>query len=76
MRTPIMAGNWKMHKTAAEAKELAQAVVAGTSTINGAEVVLCTPFTALATTAETVSDSTVKVGGPKYVLGRARSLHR
>jgi triosephosphate isomerase (TIM) len=46
MRTPIMAGNWKMHKTVGEAvafvKELSPALSA-----DGAEVVVCPPFTAL-----------------------------
>ncbi len=46
MRTPIIAGNWKMHKTVGEAvafvKELSPALSA-----EGTEVVVCPPFTAL-----------------------------
>lgn len=46
MRTPIIAGNWKMHKTIGEAVEVARKLdqrVADSSV----EVVICAPFTSL-----------------------------
>lgn len=46
MRTPIIAGNWKMHKNVGEATELARKLdelVAGSPV----EVVICAPFTSL-----------------------------
>ncbi|RME45571.1 MAG: triose-phosphate isomerase [Caldilineae bacterium] len=62
MRTPIMAGNWKMHKTIAEAVVLAKAVRDAAAGIAGVEVVLCPPFTAIAAVADAVSGSRVQVG--------------
>ncbi|GAB7386659.1 triose-phosphate isomerase [Bacillaceae bacterium] len=46
MRKPIIAGNWKMHKTAAEAKAFV-AQVAAQLPVEGVEAVVCAPFTAL-----------------------------
>lgn len=46
MRTPIIAGNWKMFKTVAEATAFAREAKAG-HTKPGVEKVVCAPFTAL-----------------------------
>ncbi len=47
MRTPIIAGNWKMHKTVAEAFTLVEEMREELAQIRGVEKVLCPPFTAL-----------------------------
>jgi triosephosphate isomerase (TIM) len=44
-RTPFIAGNWKMNKTAAEAEAFMQAV--GGQAFDGVDVAVCAPFTAL-----------------------------
>jgi triosephosphate isomerase len=62
MRTPIIAGNWKMHKTVAEARELAQEVCEAVAKIEGVDVVLCPPFTALASVKEVIAGSRVGLG--------------
>jgi len=62
MRRPIIAGNWKMHKTIAEAAALARSVVAAAGS-EGPEVVVCPPFTALAAVAGVTAGSGVAVGG-------------
>lgn len=62
MRTPIIAGNWKMHKTIAEAKKLAQEVRDAVAGIKGVEVVLCPPFTALSAVKEVLANSNVGLG--------------
>ncbi|MFQ5576823.1 MAG: triose-phosphate isomerase, partial [Anaerolineae bacterium] len=62
MRTPIMAGNWKMHKTIAEAEALAEAVKQAVAGMQGVDVVLCSPFTALAAVANRVRGSRIAVG--------------
>lgn len=46
MRIPIIAGNWKMHKTVSEAVELCEALDRAVHDV-GHEVVVCPPFTAL-----------------------------
>ena len=62
MRAPIVAGNWKMHGTLAEAVELASAIRDGLSASGGAEVVLCPPFTALQSVGEAIQDSPLQLG--------------
>mgnify|MGYP001765641727 CR=1 FL=1 len=47
MRQPFVAGNWKMYKTVAEARQLVIELGAGIAGIGGVEKVLCPPFTAL-----------------------------
>ena len=44
---PVIAGNWKMHKTAGEARLLARAIKDGIGDLSGRQVVLAPPFTAL-----------------------------
>jgi len=48
MRTPLVAGNWKMHGTRESAVALARAVVDGLPDARDAEVALCPPFLHLA----------------------------
>ena len=47
MRTPIIAGNWKMNTTVAEALDLAKAMLPRLEAIAGVERVLCPPFVSL-----------------------------
>ncbi|MGE5251209.1 MAG: triose-phosphate isomerase [Bacteroidota bacterium] len=47
MRTPLVAGNWKMNGTIAEARELVLKLNNGLREIGGVEKVLCPPATAL-----------------------------
>jgi len=46
-RLPILAGNWKMNKTPAEATELASAFASSLGRLTEADVVLCPPFVSL-----------------------------
>ena len=62
-RRPVIAGNWKMHKTVGEARDLAKGLVAKLGNASsGPEVVLCPPFTALAAVAEAIQGSGLKLG--------------
>jgi triosephosphate isomerase len=61
MRRPLIAGNWKMFKTAAEAVALAQTIRRDGA--GGPEVLLAPPFTALAAVAEAVRGSEVRLAG-------------
>ncbi len=47
MRTPLVAGNWKMNKTIEEARSLVYSLSAKLREINCVEKVLCPPFPAL-----------------------------
>lgn len=61
-KTPLFAGNWKMHKTEEEARRLAAEVRAGLAAAAGGEVLLCPPFTALAAVREVLAGSSLKLG--------------
>jgi len=57
MRTPVIAGNWKMHKTRDEARALARAIRESVGDPAQCEVVLAPPLTALASVAEEIHGS-------------------
>ncbi|MDB5100142.1 MAG: tpiA [Cyanobacteria bacterium RYN_339] len=61
-RRPLIAGNWKMHKTVAEARQLANALRAKVAA-GGPEVVVCPPATALFAVAEELKGSAIAWGG-------------
>lgn len=46
-RLPLVAGNWKMNKTAAEALRLVQEMLPGLQAVTGVEKLICPPATAL-----------------------------
>jgi triosephosphate isomerase len=60
-RTPILAGNWKMHGTTAEAKALAGGLAARVGGLADRSVVLAPPFTALATVMAAVAGTKIVV---------------
>lgn len=60
MRTPIIAGNWKMNKTIKEALEFAQGVKGKTE--GDVEVLICAPFLQLKELKEAFKGTNVKVG--------------
>jgi triosephosphate isomerase (TIM) len=60
-RTPLIAGNWKMHKTIAEAEEFVAGLLPRVSTADGVDVALCAPFTALAAVVDSTRGSRVEV---------------
>jgi triosephosphate isomerase (TIM) len=62
MRKPIVAGNWKMNKTVAEAIDLAQDIKRDLGTVSDVDIVLCPPFTALKAVSDVVTGSHVDLG--------------
>lgn len=62
MRTPIIAGNWKMYKTIAEAVTLAREIKEAVADIDSVEVVICPAFIALGAVEDVVVDSNVQLG--------------
>jgi triosephosphate isomerase len=61
LRKPLIAGNWKMYKTVAEAVETARELVQGAASVN-VDVMIAPPFTALAPVAEVVKGTSVALG--------------
>jgi len=62
MRIPLVAGNWKMNTTMAEAEELARSMRAKLEGIEGVERVLCPPFVSLVVVGKVLRGSSVKLG--------------
>ncbi|MBO8168432.1 MAG: triose-phosphate isomerase [Thermoanaerobacteraceae bacterium] len=62
MRTPIIAGNWKMHKNAAEGAALVEELKKEVQDVTDVEVVVCPPFTTLAAAKKAAKGSNIKVG--------------
>jgi triosephosphate isomerase len=60
-RTPLIAGNWKMHKTRTEAEDYIQALLPLLSAVDGVDVAVCVPFTALEAMVDSARGSRVEV---------------
>ena len=54
MRTPLIAGNWKMNKTASEAATFVHQLIQQNITSPAVEIVLAPPFTALASVRQAI----------------------
>ncbi|MGE5188586.1 MAG: triose-phosphate isomerase [Gemmatimonadota bacterium] len=61
MRTPLIAGNWKMYKTAAEAAAFAREFLPLVSGVSGVEIVLAPPYLAIRAVADAVRGSGIGV---------------
>lgn len=61
MRKKIVAGNWKMNKTVKEAVEMLTELKGLVADVDGVEVVIGAPFTALSEAAKAVEGSKVKL---------------
>jgi triosephosphate isomerase len=62
MRTSLVAGNWKMNKTVAEARDLVSTMSAKLREIANVEKVLCPPFLAIPALAEMLAGSGIGLG--------------
>ncbi len=62
MRTPFIAGNWKMHKTIAEAVALVQELRAALAGVEGCDVAVCPPAPALSPVREALAGSAIGLG--------------
>jgi triosephosphate isomerase len=68
MRTPIIAGNWKMYKTASEADTFARELAPRLAAFSGVERVVCPTFIALPAVSAALKGSGIGVG--------AQGMHR
>jgi triosephosphate isomerase len=60
-RTPLIAGNWKMNKTVAEAEAFIASLLPRVSTADGVDVGVCVPFTDLQAVVDSTRGSRVEV---------------
>ncbi len=62
MRTPIIAGNWKMNKTTADAVALANALKEAVADVNNCEIVVCPVYTVLGAVGEAIQGTNIALG--------------
>src|SRR3990172_10935851 len=62
IRKKLIAGNWKMNKTAADGAGLAKEIVGEMGREPSVDIVLCPPFTALESVAHALEGTAIKLG--------------
>ena len=62
-RTPILAGNWKMHKTVAESVALVNELKKNCAGIGDREILVCPTFTSLDAIGGIIKGSNIRLGG-------------
>jgi triosephosphate isomerase len=60
-RRPLVAGNWKMHKTGPEARAFCAALAGLVGDVPAADVAVCPPYTALEVSADVLAGSPIAV---------------
>ena len=63
MRRPIMAGNWKMHKTPPETAAFFEKFRAGVEGSTRSDIVICPPFVNLPAAAHATHGTNIEIGG-------------
>src|SRR3989449_10301043 len=61
-RKLIVAGNWKMNKTVAEALDLVSDLKIELAHVKEVDIVVCSPFTALSEVSKAILDSNIRLG--------------
>ena len=61
-RKLIIAGNWKMNKTVAEALDLVRSLKIELANVKEVDIVVCPPFTALCEVSKAIIDSNIRLG--------------
>src|SRR5580658_3768275 len=62
MRKPVMAGNWKMYKTAADTSAAIGKLISLVSASSHVDVVICAPFVNLPAAVEAAGSSNLEIG--------------
>jgi triosephosphate isomerase len=62
LRTPLIAGNWKMNTTVIEAVKLVREMLPELEVIKKIDKVICPPFISLVSIGEVIKGSSIKLG--------------
>ena len=62
MRKPIIAGNWKMHKTISESVSMVSDLKPQVSDVSDREIAVCPPFASLESAGKALKGSNIKLG--------------
>ncbi len=76
MRVPLVAGNWKLNKTAAEARTLISELLPGLAAVENVDSLVCPPYLAIPAAAELLRRHQSGSGRPECLLGNGRRFHR
>ena len=66
MRKPMIAGNWKLHKTISEATSLVSELIPAVASNQNVEIVVAPVYTALAKVAEALAGSNIKLAAQNF----------
>jgi len=69
VRTPLIAANWKMHKTVGEAEEFIAALLPQVAAADGVEIAVCPSFLALQPLVDSARGSRVAIYAQNNVGG-------
>ena len=61
-RKKLIAGNWKMNKTSADAVAFVKGIVAEIGRLTDVDIIVCPPFTSLESVGKALEGSNVKLG--------------
>ena len=75
-RKLIIAGNWKMNKTVAEALDLVRDLKLDLANIKEVDIVVCPPFTALGEVSKEILSSNIRLGRAEHERAQFRRFHR
>ena len=75
-RKLIIAGNWKMNKTVAEALDLVRGLKIELANVKEVDIVVCPPFTALSEVSKAILDSNIRLGAQNMSEHNVGRVHR
>ena len=70
MRTPVIAGNWKMNTTIVEARELVNKMRIELDLLENIEIIICPPFISLSTIKELLEGTSIKTGAQNMCFAK------
>lgn len=74
MRTPLLAGNWKMYKTPAETQSFFDGFLPLVSAAKDRGIVICPPYVDLAVALAAAMDSNVGIGAQNLAVGKEGAM--
>ncbi len=74
MRTPLLAGNWKMYKTPADTKAFFEAFLPLVAATTGRDAVICPPYIDLAVALAAAAGTNVGIGAQNMATGKEGAM--
>jgi triosephosphate isomerase len=74
MRTPLLAGNWKMYKTPTDTKAFFDAFVPLVANTTGRDIAICPPYIDLHTALAATAGSNVGIGAQNLAAGKEGAM--